>query len=474
MILYFCEGYFIYTLDDPYIHLALAKNISLGHYGINLSEYSSPSSSILWPFLLVPFAFLDQTLQYIPLAINLISALFTIYCLKIIFQDQSPLKQSLLIFIILFSLNIYGLVFSGMEHNLHIAIISLTAVGLLRPELLANNQFKLIFFVSLILAPTIRFESLAITVPFLTYLYSEKKYKQEVIISSLILVAIMICYGLYMYSLGLDFLPQSVMAKSVESQKNYALYLMHNLQKLRWIIIIPLGITLLFPDLKQRPLLLSVSFTSILYVLAGKSVEGLFRHEIFIVYFAALCILHVVQEYSKNIAIFIFILPLVCIPYIQYSLTTHQSSAAIYDQQFQMTKIIQNLDSQKVAINDLGLIAYYNNDYILDIYGLASKEALTYRKENTTPDWMNILRQKHDIKYAFIYKDWFNKDIPENWIQVGTLECLKRHGATTAFNKVNIYATDKQYASNLKTALDQYNASLSNVSKKRHHINILQ
>src|SRR6476619_2261761 len=43
-----------YTLDDPYIHLALAERIALGHYGINLGEVTAPSSSILWPFLLLP------------------------------------------------------------------------------------------------------------------------------------------------------------------------------------------------------------------------------------------------------------------------------------------------------------------------------------------------------------------------------------------------------------------------------------
>jgi len=48
------RGHFTYTLDDAYIHLAMAENIYQGHYGINLSEASSPSSNVLWPFLLVP------------------------------------------------------------------------------------------------------------------------------------------------------------------------------------------------------------------------------------------------------------------------------------------------------------------------------------------------------------------------------------------------------------------------------------
>ena len=46
------DGHLIYTLDDPYIHLAVARNILLGGYGVNATEFSSPSSSILWPWLL--------------------------------------------------------------------------------------------------------------------------------------------------------------------------------------------------------------------------------------------------------------------------------------------------------------------------------------------------------------------------------------------------------------------------------------
>ena len=42
----------MYTLDNPYIHLSLAENLLRGHYGVNVDEVASPSSSILYPFLL--------------------------------------------------------------------------------------------------------------------------------------------------------------------------------------------------------------------------------------------------------------------------------------------------------------------------------------------------------------------------------------------------------------------------------------
>jgi hypothetical protein len=36
------RGHFSYSLDDPYIHLALAQQIIRGHYGLNPGEVSAP------------------------------------------------------------------------------------------------------------------------------------------------------------------------------------------------------------------------------------------------------------------------------------------------------------------------------------------------------------------------------------------------------------------------------------------------
>src|SRR5262249_14612423 len=72
LILLHDGGHFTYTLDDPYIHLALARNIAFGGYGINPGEPAAPSSSILWPFLLAPFARLPAIFELAPLLLNLL------------------------------------------------------------------------------------------------------------------------------------------------------------------------------------------------------------------------------------------------------------------------------------------------------------------------------------------------------------------------------------------------------------------
>ncbi|MFN3695512.1 MAG: hypothetical protein ACK4UV_10930, partial [Ignavibacterium sp.] len=60
------SSFFTYTIDDPYIHLSLAENIRNFHYGINQNEYSSPSSSIIYSLLFVPFIYYEFAV-YLPL-----------------------------------------------------------------------------------------------------------------------------------------------------------------------------------------------------------------------------------------------------------------------------------------------------------------------------------------------------------------------------------------------------------------------
>src|SRR5262245_2132008 len=71
------HGVFTYTLDDPYLHLALSENLARGHSGLNAADYSAPSSSALWPFLIAPWS-LFRVEAWVPLVLNLLVTLGTI------------------------------------------------------------------------------------------------------------------------------------------------------------------------------------------------------------------------------------------------------------------------------------------------------------------------------------------------------------------------------------------------------------
>jgi hypothetical protein len=77
-ILILNHGVCTYTFYDAYMHLVLARSLTIGHYGFNLSEFSSPASSILFPLLLVPFVRAGAG-SAAPLLINTVALLATAY-----------------------------------------------------------------------------------------------------------------------------------------------------------------------------------------------------------------------------------------------------------------------------------------------------------------------------------------------------------------------------------------------------------
>lgn len=66
-------GHFAYGLDDAYIHLAIARNLAEhGVFGVTSHEFSSASSSILWPLLLAAGCKVFGVRVLLPLLLQLI------------------------------------------------------------------------------------------------------------------------------------------------------------------------------------------------------------------------------------------------------------------------------------------------------------------------------------------------------------------------------------------------------------------
>ncbi len=168
----FNDGKFIYSLDDPYIHLSLARNIFQGHYGINLSEPSAPSSSILWPFILAIFAPLPF-FEYVPLILNVLfggGILFFIHkTINLIFQNTLSMgKKTFFISLFIIIGAITPLVWAGMEHVLQIFLAVVISYNLLDLEI--NNKFNRSLLLAVIINALVRYENLAICIPVLLFI----------------------------------------------------------------------------------------------------------------------------------------------------------------------------------------------------------------------------------------------------------------------------------------------------------------
>ena len=213
---YLCNSRLIFTLDDPYIHLAVADHILAGGYGVNASELSSPSSSIIWPYLLA----LTETLHlgaFGPLFINTIAAFATVFSLLRFLETVGLLEwgEGLFAYVIailaIFVTSAIALPMTGMEHSLHVWASIMTFIGLVGAA--RGQRPKPIHFMALVLLPLIRFEgaafALAAVVGFA--LLGQRRFAAAA--ASVILC----CFGLYfalMASRGLPLLPSSVLLKS--------------------------------------------------------------------------------------------------------------------------------------------------------------------------------------------------------------------------------------------------------------------
>ncbi|MFX0063963.1 MAG: hypothetical protein ACFFC7_17475, partial [Candidatus Hermodarchaeota archaeon] len=73
------QGHLVYALDDPYIHMAIAKNfVKHGIFGVTRHEFTAASSSPLWTLFLSCIYFIFGVNELAPFIINILLASITI------------------------------------------------------------------------------------------------------------------------------------------------------------------------------------------------------------------------------------------------------------------------------------------------------------------------------------------------------------------------------------------------------------
>jgi hypothetical protein len=161
-----CKGHLIYTLDDPYISLGLSRHIAHGHYGTNANEVSSPASSILFPFLLAPFAWLSWQ-EWVPAILNALAACATaaligveVCRLGIVTGPDRAGRGALLTVVVCMAFNAVGLVYIGLEHSFHLLTSVAVIVGLGR--VMEGERPSPWLVVAIVILPLWRFEGLAL------------------------------------------------------------------------------------------------------------------------------------------------------------------------------------------------------------------------------------------------------------------------------------------------------------------------
>ncbi len=444
-------GVFFYTLDDPYIHLTLARQIFNGHYGINPGEFSAPSSSISWPVILAPFSVLGTAMQMVPLVLNLIFSFLTFRVLLQLLRGVSVWPKLLILGGWMLATNFYGLIFNGMEHCLQVYLAVLIAQAVLDREFRRVAVTPMVY-AAIVLLPLVRYEGLAVSLPVLLYLLL-KGDGARTVLCGVVIIALIAAFSLFLDRIGMGWLPSSVIAKSDTSGvKSVVLNAISQLETYGWVIVLMLVMCAFY--IRRGALIILLVSVTTLHVLLGK--HGWYgRYEVYWLSFLGVFFIHWALNNLKDrsVAVIFALLPLAFAPLVYATLSTPMAARAIHNQQYAMAMIAKDLD-EAVAVNDLGLVALNSNRYVLDLWGLGSLEALKLRKSETGPDWIQTLMDKKDVRYAFIYDEWFPQH-PANWIKVADLQ-LNVPKIAAAFDTVAFYATDVASAQKLRNTLKRY------------------
>ena len=456
-ILHRNNGVFTYSLDDPYIHLALAENLVHGHYGINPGEPSSPSSSIVWPFLLTPTAAHPWN-QYLPLAWNILFCGMAAWLIGRIVDrwpppDASWLGRLAIATALMLVANLAGLTFIGMEHGLQVLLAIACAAGMI--EALDGRPIPAWCLCAAVLGPMVRYENFALVAAVAVALWGQGRLRTAVTLVGASLVGPAL-FSLFLVSHGLPFMPTSVLvkAKAYSVAQDGLFAVLRNMywetgvgtmREYAWWAQLILALLLVYLVLreKQRPrrFVLCGALLAALLQLAVGRVNWFHRYEVYALIFTALIASTVLVESTRLWRPLIFAgLLALGYPYAQALWQTPAAAGNIYQQQYQMHRFVADFYRGSVAVNDLGWVSYRRpaGVYVLDLWGLASPEAS--RQPDKDADWLDAITRAHDAGLAMIYPDWYEEGAPDDWDPLATM-CITSPHISVAHPCMVFYST---------------------------------
>ncbi|MGB7537164.1 MAG: hypothetical protein WBM17_01375 [Anaerolineales bacterium] len=500
-------GRFIYNLDDAYIHLAIAKHIVRdGIYGVTPFEFSSSSSSILWPLLLAGAMGLLGNREILPLLITLaVAGIFIAVLYREWAGGGKPPRWAFGMLIGWMVFLPFGpILFNGMETMLQ----ALTAVAFSAAAVryLAGEGKGHLLSLCLLaaLCAAVRYEGCFIAAAICLLMVLRGRWKPALLVGVSAALPVVL-YGAFSMSQGWSFLPNSLLIKhsGVAWTDPVSLWNMaaRPFQPITDIDLVHLPVWQSLAVLLPVILLLRarvngrMSFwdarvlPAILFLLIAMmhsmwiTVEMFFRYQAYLNglgIWAIGCLGAPAVDWKifrRNAAAAVAGISaavLVAIPIgvlgFQALWKTPVASRNIWQQQYQMGLFLDEYYPRAVvAANDIGAIDYLTDLHLVDLFGLASREVL---RAKLGGEWQRDLAGALDrltsdkgARIAVIYDNWFGytpatgkASVPPGWVRVadwtipGNVVC---GGATVTW-----YALLPEEAGPLRSALDAFSEKL--------------
>lgn len=494
---------FTYALDDPYIHMATARNlVEHGVWGVTKYSFSSATSSILWPLLIALDYLIFGPNDVAPLLMNIASAILLLWLIHRIIRRylRTNYFSCIVLLAILFLTPIPALIFSGQEHILQtcitIAFVYLASRILTTPSDNAKTElWRQSLVIGLgILDVAIRYEGMFTVVVVCVLLAAQRKYVFAILLGFLSITPVVL-FGLISILMGSDFLPNSVALKGKAPDISSLSSLIHSLGDLGytqltsnphilWLVIacaVILYVQLKYTHLFSSELAtMSAIFLGITFLHLNFAATGWFyRYEAYLVALGLLIValaviphlsdhpnLQVTKQQLLRSAVVCSLLLLVAPPFLQRAKTSLYATAPTmtdhYRQQYQMAGFLNEFyGGQTVVLHDIGMIGYFTNVRQIDVWGLSSIEVARAKKANTfDPKTLAELANQKDAKIAILYAYYLDDygGVPSNWVPVG--EWTIQPGGELIYHTVTFYSVKPAETDCLAAHLSEFASQL--------------
>ena len=465
------NGHVIYTLDDSYIHMAIAKHFAKdGVFGVTKHKFTPSSSSPLWTLLLSLFYYLFGVSEFTPFIMNLFFASALIVILSYFLESISfslAIKTLILIAFVFF-IPLPYLVLTGLEHILQIIlslILIFTVIKSLNKNDFQNVTGKLpvyIYIIAFLLVST-RYEGLFLIGAIALYFLIKKNFANSflILISGSLPVII---YGIISMSKGWYFIPNSILLKGnsfdIFSINSVLLFFYNGLRQMIYnihilILLVVVFLLLLLTIRKYRKVFSKYTLASFFFIIVTImhlffAKTGLFlsinyhlRYDSYLLVLGLISILFMpLSKYYENIKkkrveklllgilIFIIILPL-SERSLKTLYKTPMASSNTYSNQYMLGKFVEKYyKSEKILLNDIGGINFLTDIQCLDILGLSSKEpADLFLKKKMNTKNIKRLAASFNAKIAIVNDIIMNiyggvpKKLASSWTMEDQKEC---------------------------------------------------
>lgn len=484
------NGVFIYPFDDVFIHMAIAKNFAFyGVWGISPHEFSSASSSVLYPLLLAGLFKLGGAHTFFPFLLNLGAGIAFVVVLYNWLRRQrvSGIAQLFILLATVVLTPLPAIALFGMEHTMHILFCFLFIYGF-SEAVEREGDLPWQIYVYGVIAVATRYESVFLVMTVCGWLLVKRHFWQSIQLGMVSLLPIFL-FGVISLYKGSYFIPNSVLIKSVTPPLTgeglwqfftagifNRLYFSHpsigGIAIQRLLLALPLAWWAFQIPLRQAVayrciLLLSIvaCFMHLLFAQTGV----LFRYEAYLIACAVPILGVLIARYSRDVLFnlpsaarwaLLFLCLILLVPLGMRSSAAlsipRQGSINIYDMQYQMGLFVQRYyPTEPVAIGDIGAISWFSSANNVDLEGLGNIEVARSRKNHYwTPAFLDRLVRKDSVRIAIVFDRSYPIELRQKWTKVGVWQIPNNVACYS--NVVSFYAVDSCAAPELRKHLKEF------------------